>query len=69
VSIADLMTSILCPAVVLPLNFCSVYKPEISKSGATRKVLNTRLEVSSNQALTAVPMKALWVFQHISRPC
>jgi hypothetical protein len=67
-SIAVPTTSILCPAVVLPLNFLSVYKLDVSKRGAARKVSKIRLDVSSKLVLVTVPMKAPLVFQRISRP-
>ena len=68
-SIAEPTTSILCPAVVLLLNFLSVYKlVDISIIGAARKVSKSKLDVSSNLVLMTVPMKAPWVFQCISRP-
>jgi hypothetical protein len=56
------------PAVVLPLNFLSTYKPDdVSRRGAARKVLKTKLAASSSGAgAVTVPIKAPALFQRIA---
>ena len=56
--------SLLRPAVVPPLNFLSTYNVDVSRNGAARNVLNSRVASSS----LTVPIKEPAAFQRISGP-